>query len=220
MLCQHYWNVLWRSIKITVKTFLHWPASWLCGQNFWLLAMRSRVRFPVLPWKFSFTGEDPHSDHGLGGLQNLGLRPLLVLDAHTYHHSHHRGNVTAPYGRPKPQKSVTFRPQPGGGPRSLYGHVYALGGGGESYTCQLWLPKEYIRALAARPTNTSALDRLGVTAEHCLLGYNTVHLAKLLSPKVLGNAASSIFRLLNNPHEINKNRPLNEPTGRRGKQHW
>jgi hypothetical protein len=44
------------------------PASWLGGQNFLVLTMRSRVRFPVLPWEFYLAGEDPHSDHGLGSL--------------------------------------------------------------------------------------------------------------------------------------------------------
>jgi hypothetical protein len=64
-----------------------------------LLSMRSRVRFPVLPWEFSLTGEDTHSDRGLGSQSNLGLRSFLVLHAHTYHSHHHRGNVTASYGR-------------------------------------------------------------------------------------------------------------------------
>jgi hypothetical protein len=35
--------------------------------DYWLLIMRSRVRFPVLPWEFSLEGEDPSGDHGLGG---------------------------------------------------------------------------------------------------------------------------------------------------------
>jgi hypothetical protein len=30
--------------------------------------MRSRVRFPVLPWGFFLEGEDPHGVHGLGSL--------------------------------------------------------------------------------------------------------------------------------------------------------
>jgi hypothetical protein len=56
----------------------------------------------------SAIGEDPHSDYGLGRLKNLGLRPLLVLQAHTYHHSHHRGYVTTPYGRPKLRSQLHF----------------------------------------------------------------------------------------------------------------
>jgi hypothetical protein len=46
--------------------------------------MGSWVRFPVLSWQFSLAREDPHSDHGLGSLYNLGLRPLPVLHAHIY----------------------------------------------------------------------------------------------------------------------------------------
>jgi hypothetical protein len=69
-----------------------------------LLTMRSRVRFPVLPCEFSLAGEDPHSDHGLGSLQNLGLRPLLIIHAqiiyiyiYIYHHTHHgRPNLRIP----------------------------------------------------------------------------------------------------------------------------
>jgi hypothetical protein len=33
--------------------------------------MRSRVRFPVVPWGFFLEGEDFHGDHGLGSLVEL-----------------------------------------------------------------------------------------------------------------------------------------------------
>jgi hypothetical protein len=36
--------------------FTAWPASWSSGQSLWLLIMRSRFRFPALPWEFSFGG--------------------------------------------------------------------------------------------------------------------------------------------------------------------
>ena len=42
------------------------PASWSSGQGLWLLIMRSRVRFPVLPWEFFLGGKDSRGDHGLG----------------------------------------------------------------------------------------------------------------------------------------------------------
>jgi hypothetical protein len=42
-------------------------------------------------------------------LEKLGLRPLLVLHVYTYHHhSHHRGNVTAPYGCPNLKSWIHF----------------------------------------------------------------------------------------------------------------
>jgi hypothetical protein len=82
--------------------------------------MKFRVPFPFLPWEFSLAGKDPHS------LYNLGLRPLLVLHVHTYHHSHHRGNVTAPYGSPNLRSRLNFRHNQEGRPRSPYGHVVAL----------------------------------------------------------------------------------------------
>ena len=42
------------------------PASWSSRHGFWLLIMRSQVRFPALPWAFFLVGEDPHGNHGLG----------------------------------------------------------------------------------------------------------------------------------------------------------
>jgi hypothetical protein len=44
------------------------PASWSSGQSVWLLIMRSRVRFSVLPWGVFLKGEDSHGDYGLGSL--------------------------------------------------------------------------------------------------------------------------------------------------------
>jgi len=35
------------------------PVSWFSGQSFWLLIMRSQVRFPALPWEFSLKGWIP-----------------------------------------------------------------------------------------------------------------------------------------------------------------
>jgi hypothetical protein len=67
---------------------------------------------------FPCSGRSPHLD----------IRPLLVHHAHTYnHHPHHRGNVTAPYRRPKLRSRLHFGHNPAGGPRSLYGHMGALG---------------------------------------------------------------------------------------------
>jgi hypothetical protein len=91
-------SVLFRKQFYLILYISVWPALWLGGQSFWLLAIRSRVRFLVLLWEFSLAAEDPHSDHGLGSLETLGVRPLLVLHAHTYHHSHYRDNLTAPCG--------------------------------------------------------------------------------------------------------------------------
>jgi hypothetical protein len=45
--------------QISTAAILHSslrPASWLGGQSSWILTMRSRVRFPVLPWEFSLAG--------------------------------------------------------------------------------------------------------------------------------------------------------------------
>jgi hypothetical protein len=36
--------------------------------------MRSRVRFPFLPWEFFLEGEDPLGDHGLGSLVEFRIK--------------------------------------------------------------------------------------------------------------------------------------------------
>jgi hypothetical protein len=38
--------------------------------------MRSRVRFPVLPWGFFLEREDPHGDHGMGNLVEFRIKAL------------------------------------------------------------------------------------------------------------------------------------------------
>jgi hypothetical protein len=48
-----------------------------------------------------------------------------------YNHSHHRSNVPAPSGRPKLRRRLHFGHKQEGGPRSVYGHLVALGGGGD-----------------------------------------------------------------------------------------
>jgi hypothetical protein len=75
--------------------------------------MRSRVRFPVLPWGFFLEGEDPHGGHGLGSLVQQGLGPLVVLHNHTSP-STSSGQRNCASWASQPQKSVTLRPQPGG----------------------------------------------------------------------------------------------------------
>jgi hypothetical protein len=68
--------------------FFFLPASWCSDQSFGLLIMRSRVRFPVLPWGFFLEGEDSHGDDDLGSLVELRVRPLLLL------HIHHITHIT------------------------------------------------------------------------------------------------------------------------------
>jgi hypothetical protein len=75
--------------------------------------MRSRVRFPVLPWGFFLGGEYSHGDHGLGSLVELRLRTILVLHIHVSP-STSSGQRNCASWASKPQKSVTLRPQPGG----------------------------------------------------------------------------------------------------------
>jgi hypothetical protein len=111
MLTARYWLIPYIR-QITFRLYkilnLNRQPSWSSGQSFWLLIMRSRVWFPVLPWYFFFEGEDSHGDHGLGSLVELRLRPLLVLHIHTSPATSSGQRNCASW------VSVTFRPQPGG----------------------------------------------------------------------------------------------------------
>ena len=98
------------------------PASWSSDQSLCLLIMRSRVRFPVLPWEFSLKGRIPAVT-----MVWVGLRALLALHP-PISHSHHRDNVTAPHGRPKLRSRLHFCHAQEGRPWSPQGHVGALGG--------------------------------------------------------------------------------------------
>ena len=51
---------------MTASFVVNRPASWSSGQGLCLLIIRSRVRFPVLPWEIFLAGKDSHGDHGLG----------------------------------------------------------------------------------------------------------------------------------------------------------
>jgi hypothetical protein len=103
------------SANYLTHQFQHGAASWSSGQIFWLLTMRSRVRFPALTWAFFLEGEDPHGDHGLGSLVELKLRPLLALHTHVTPPSTSSGQCNRASWASQPQRSVTLRPQPGGG---------------------------------------------------------------------------------------------------------
>ena len=89
--------------------------------------MRSRVRFPVLPWEFFLAGKDSRGDHGLGrfrfkappGISSSCISPLTS--------SGQRSRVSLAF---QPQKSATLSPQPGGKPRKFIRTCGALGGGG------------------------------------------------------------------------------------------
>jgi hypothetical protein len=88
------------------------PASLSSGQSFRILIMRSRVRFPTLPWGFFLEGEYSHGDHSLSSSVELKLRPLLVLYIHVSPPTSSEQHNCASWAS-QPQKSVTLRPQPG-----------------------------------------------------------------------------------------------------------
>jgi len=55
--CPYHTHTHARSHMSTLTNFHQ--TSWSSGRNLWLLIMRSRVRFPVLPWEFSLKGRIP-----------------------------------------------------------------------------------------------------------------------------------------------------------------
>jgi hypothetical protein len=84
----------------------------LVVKSFWLLIMRSRVRFPVLPWGFFLEGEDLLGDHGLGSLVEF-IYILYIYNLYISP-STSSGQRNCATWASQPQKSVTLRPQPGG----------------------------------------------------------------------------------------------------------
>jgi hypothetical protein len=76
--------------------------------------MRSRVRFPVLPWGFFLDGEGPHGDHGLGSLVEFRFKAPSRYFIFIYQITPHRDNVNRASLASQPRKPVTLRPQPGG----------------------------------------------------------------------------------------------------------
>jgi hypothetical protein len=70
-------------------------------------------------------GEDSHGAHGLGSLEELRLRPLLVLHIHVSP-STPSGQLNCASWASQPRKSVTLRPQPGAEAmksiRDMWGH--------------------------------------------------------------------------------------------------
>ena len=93
--------------------------------------MRSRVRFPALPWEFSLKGKIPPVTMVWVDKLNLGLRPLLALRPPISPLTHHRDNVTAPHGRPNLRVGY-ISAMPRRQDHEVHkGHVVALGGGGK-----------------------------------------------------------------------------------------
>ena len=95
-----------------------WPASWSSGQGLCLLIMRSRVRFPVLPWEFLLAGKIPVvtmvwvvSRFRLKARPGISFSSISPLTS--------SGQRSHASWASKPQKSATLSPQPGGKPRKF-----------------------------------------------------------------------------------------------------
>jgi hypothetical protein len=94
-----------------------------------MTCLRSRVRFPVLPWEFSPVGEDPHSDRSEQPVQFMSKAPPDTP------HSHISSLISSPQRNcaswaSQPQKSVTLRSQPGGETMKCIWTCDGVGGGG------------------------------------------------------------------------------------------
>ena len=96
-----------------VTTLVTRPASWSRGQSLSLLIMRSRVRFPALPWGIFLEREDSRSDHGLGRLVEFRFKapPGTTSSSITTHTPSGQRNCAS--WASQPQKSVILLPCPG-----------------------------------------------------------------------------------------------------------
>jgi hypothetical protein len=83
------------------------------SHNLWLLIMRSRVRFPALPWEFSLKGRIPAVTMVWVDWYNLGLRALLALHPPISPLTSSGQRNCASWAC-QPQKSVTLLSCPGG----------------------------------------------------------------------------------------------------------
>jgi hypothetical protein len=97
------------------KTECRYLASWSSGRSFWLLIMRSRVRFPVVHWGFFLEGEDSHGELGLRSSVEFRFKaPLGTSYSYTVSPSTSSGQRNCASWTSQPPKSVTLRPQLGG----------------------------------------------------------------------------------------------------------
>jgi len=97
----------------TKKVLMLRQASWSSGQSLWLLIMRSRNRFPALPWQFSLKGQILAVTIVWVGQWNLGLRALLALHPPISPPTSSGQRNCASWAS-QPQNSVTLLPCPGG----------------------------------------------------------------------------------------------------------
>jgi hypothetical protein len=112
------------------------PALWSSGQSFWQVIMRSRVRFPVLPWGFFPEGEDSLCDHGLCSLVEPRFKAPPGT-SYSYITIHLIGQHNCASWASQPQTSVTLRPQPGGETTKSIRDMWYCGERGNVYVYQL-----------------------------------------------------------------------------------
>ena len=85
------------------------PASWSSGQSLCSIPGSTVGIFPE--------GEDSRGDYVLGRLVEFRFKGPPGTTS-SYHHSHHRDNVTAPHGRPNLRSRLHFCHAQEGRPRS------------------------------------------------------------------------------------------------------
>ena len=150
-------------ILYSVK-FLFWSAFWSSGQSFWLLIMRSRVRFPVLPWEFLLEGEDSRGDHGLGRLVDFRFKAppgntSSYINTHTP-----SGQRNCASWASQPQKMVThFCHAREGEPRSPQSTCGGIVAGGGDFFFKSWVNVEkFSGPLRVRLRQVLLYTKLGI----------------------------------------------------------
>ena len=112
---------------ILTSIFCGWPASWSSGQGLWLLIMRSRFRFPVLPWEFFLAGKDSVVTM-VWVVSRFTLKDPSVISSSCISPLTSSGQCSRASWASQPQKSATLSPQSGGKPRKFIRTRGVIGG--------------------------------------------------------------------------------------------
>jgi hypothetical protein len=161
--CERFW---------TIKHLVG-PASWSSGQSFWLLIIKSRVRFPVLTWGFFLGGEDSHADYGHGSLVELRFKAPPGT-SYSYMTIHLIGTIyLCLMSVPSSEVSYTSATAGRGDHEVHKGHMVALGGRREGIS---WISSA---ACAKFYNSLKFLIYLNCCAFQREIYFQTLHFVKL-----------------------------------------
>ena len=143
-----------------------WLASWSSGQGLWLLIMRSRVWFPVLPWEVFLAEKDSRSGHGVVVSRFMLKASWCFIFLHVTTHTPSGQRSRASWAS-QTQKSATLSPQPGEKPRKF---VRTCGGIGNIYIYFVMISQmPYVKALSYFKWNSEKSGMHKISANRLLI---------------------------------------------------